>query len=262
MADFAVARGRRTGPIAEVRAAVAFLTRVPVAGRAAGVEAPATTGAAAFPLVGAALGALAAVPAVLAGPGHAMLGAILAVGVLAVLDGGLHLDGLADTIDALAAPPGAAERARTDPRAGSAGVVGIVVVLGIEVAAIAELAAHDALTIVATLVAAGAVSRASAPVLAVLVGRRRPAPSGLGTWFAGRVSTTEAIVATVVAAIAVAAAGVAAGRLVAAVAAGTVLAGAAILAVVRARGQLDGDGYGFAIEATLGAVLLAAALVP
>ena len=42
--------------------------------------------------------------------------------------------------------------------------------------------------------------------------------------------------------------------------AGAVVATALTLAVVRWRGQLDGDGYGFAIEATFALVLVSAVL--
>ena len=52
------------------------------------------------------------------GQGHPGPAAISALAIVAILSGGLHLDGLADTSDALAAPAGAADRARTDPRAG------------------------------------------------------------------------------------------------------------------------------------------------
>ena len=53
--------------------------------------------------------------------------AILAMAMLAVLSGGLHLDGLADTFDALvAAGPDAAERARKDPAVGAAGATTLI----------------------------------------------------------------------------------------------------------------------------------------
>jgi len=110
---------RDGGPLDELVAAVTFLTRVPVASRGASRS---RTGAAAFGLVGAALGLAAAVPVLVSGAAHPLPAAILSVGVVALIEDGLHLDGLADTFDALAAPAGRAERARTDPRAGTAGV--------------------------------------------------------------------------------------------------------------------------------------------
>ena len=59
--------------------------------------------------------------------------------LLAAVSGGLHLDGLADTADALVAPDAyAAERAREDPSVGPGGAVALLVVLGAEVAALAS----------------------------------------------------------------------------------------------------------------------------
>src|SRR5918911_563188 len=81
-------------------AAVAFLTRIPAGGKAFDVGA----GAAVFPLVGAALGA--AVGGTAYGLTRilpALVAAGLAVALGAVLTGALHLDGLADTADALGA---------------------------------------------------------------------------------------------------------------------------------------------------------------
>ncbi|HET7031124.1 MAG TPA: adenosylcobinamide-GDP ribazoletransferase [Candidatus Limnocylindrales bacterium] len=260
MADVAGVGLTRAGPTTELRAAVAFLTRVPVA-RGRGVDA--TTGAAAFPVVGALIGAAAALPSVVAGPDHAVMGAILAVAVVAVLDGGLHLDGLADTVDALAAPPDAAERARTDPRLGSAGVVAIVITLALEVAALAELTARGNAILAAALIAAGATSRAVAPALAIALGGRRPGPAGLGSWFAERIGRGRAGIAVGLALGFVVLAGAAAGssRVVGATAVGLLAATAIVWAVVARRGQLDGDGHGFAIEATFAVVLVATAVL-
>ena len=249
----------RPRPMPEVLAAVAFLTRVPLPRRAAS---PTTTGAAAFGLVGAAIGLAAVVPILLIGPGHATLGALGAIAVVAVLSGGLHLDGLADTFDALAAPTGAAEVARTDPRAGAAGVIAIVLALGIEVACLAELIGRGSLGAAAVLVGGAAVSRAAAPVWAVLVGRRRRPPRGLGAWFAESTTGSGATIATVTALIVVV--GIAAAG---AVRIGiTALVGAAIGSVaaglaIRARGQLDGDGYGAIVELTFASVLVGAAVL-
>jgi len=253
----AVARG---GPFAELIAAVAFLTRVPIGSRAGRSD---RTGAAAFGLVGAAIGAVAALPVLMAGAAHPLPAAIAAVGILALLSGGLHLDGLSDTFDALAAPAGAADRARTDPRAGTAGVVAIVVALGIDAAALAELAAGGTLIGVAAPIAGVAMSRAVAPAWAVVVGRRfRPQGGGLGAWFADRTSPVAAIVALVTAVLVTlilveftglrVALAVGAGAIV-----GTLVAGW----LIALRGQLDGDGYGAIIETTLAAILLAAVVL-
>ncbi|HEY7971209.1 MAG TPA: adenosylcobinamide-GDP ribazoletransferase [Candidatus Limnocylindrales bacterium] len=249
----------RGHPLAELVAAIAFLTRVPV--RPLG-DSRSRTGAAAFGLVGALIGAVAAAPVLLAGAGHPLPGAIAAIGLLALLDGGLHLDGLADTFDALAAPSGAADRARTDPQAGTAGVVAIVVTLGLAVASIAEVAAADAVRASAVVVAAAALSRATAPVWAVAVGRHRRAAGGLGTWFADEVTRGAAVVALVTAAVIVLVLVEFAGPGVAlASVAGLAAAAIAGLVLVRLRGQLDGDGYGAIIELTFASIVLSAALL-
>jgi adenosylcobinamide-GDP ribazoletransferase len=258
--DVAVTPSRRAGsPIDELIAAVSFLTRVPVASRGSSRS---RTGAAAFGLVGGALGLVAAIPLALAGSLHPMLAAIGAIALLAVLDGGLHLDGLADTFDALAAPDGAAERARTDPRAGTAGVIAIVGALALGAAALAELATRDRGTAAATLIAAVAVSRAAAPLWAIGVGRRLRPPDGLGAWFGEATTSGEAVVAGITAVVLTFLLVEFGGLLVglAVVVGGT--AAAVIGAVlVRLRGQLDGDGYGALIEITFAAILVSAALL-
>jgi adenosylcobinamide-GDP ribazoletransferase len=252
----APARGH---PLAELVAALAFLTRVPV--RPFG-DSRSRTGAAAFGLVGALIGAVAAAPLLFAGTSHPLPAAIATVGLLALLDGGLHLDGLADTFDGLAAPAGAADRARTDPRAGTAGVVAIVVILGLAGASIAEVAAGGGVRAGAVVIAAAALSRATAPVWAIAVGRHRRAAGGLGTWFADEVSRGAAAFALVTAVLVVlvlvefAGPGVALASL-----AGLVAAAILGLVLVRLRGQLDGDGYGAIIELTFAAIVLSAALL-
>jgi adenosylcobinamide-GDP ribazoletransferase len=259
MAELAsrAARVAALRPVAELVAAVSFLTRIPVP-----VGAPfARTGAAAFGLVGVGLGLLAAVPVALAGAAHPWPAALVALAVLAILDGGLHLDGLADTADALAAPSGAADRARTDPRSGSAGLVAVVLVLGLQAAAIAELAVRGALVAGTAIVVAVTVSRAAAPVWAVTAGGAMDGGDGLGRWFAQRTGVAAAgLAAATAAVVAVVAALVGGPALVAGAAAGTASAALVGLGVLRLRGQLDGDGYGALIEIAVAAVLLGAAV--
>jgi adenosylcobinamide-GDP ribazoletransferase len=83
-------------------AATAFLTRVPV-GRAVEVDGRAVARAAPlYPLVGGAIGALGgAVVDLTAGPLTPFAAAALGLTVVALLTGGMHLDALADTADAL-----------------------------------------------------------------------------------------------------------------------------------------------------------------
>jgi len=243
-----------------IRAAAALLTRLPVHGPL--VDA---SGAAAFPLVGAAVGAAgAAVLLLLGGTGEPGIAAVGAVGIMALVSGGLHLDGLADTADALMSPDAErAEAARADPAAGSGGVVALIVILGAQVAALSSLlAAPDGPGIAAAAcIGAAAVSRA-VPVVGARLWRRRARGDGFGSWFATRIGAGEAALAIVVAAIVVA---IAAG-VVGAVAIGLALAiggglGTLVLGwIVWRRDRLDGDGLGASVELTV-AIALAAASV-
>ena len=99
----------RAGSIARVavtvRAALALLTRLPV--RPTDADAG---GAVAFPLVGMLVGLCGAVPLGLLAT-EPLLASLLAIAATTILTGALHLDGLADTADALLAPnPVQAER--------------------------------------------------------------------------------------------------------------------------------------------------------
>jgi adenosylcobinamide-GDP ribazoletransferase len=237
-----------------VRDAIAFLTRVPVA---AG-DGP---GAAWFGLVGAVLGAVAAIPVLLLSGHLGLAWAVLAVAILAIGSGALHLDGLADTADALAAPdPGRAEVARRDPRTGAAGVTAVVLVLLLDVLTLALLAPQEWAALV--LVAAVAMSRGVLPLVAVLVGRRaagRGAEPRLGTWFVSRVSLRAAAISAASAAVpgvvALAAFGWR-GPLVAAAAG--IVGGVVVAAVIaRLRHGLDGDGFGAVAEIVTPIALLA-----
>lgn len=238
--------------LAEVRAAAGFLTRLPVG--PVGDRA----GAGAFGLVGAGVGLAGAVPlAVLGGP-LPLVAAVLSLALVVVLTGGVHLDGLADTSDALAAPSeDLAERARTDPRLGSGGVAAITLDLALAGACLATLAARDALLAAAALVVAVSVSRSAAPFAAFVRSRAGGGEApGAGAWFVRRVGA-QSIAAVLVTGLVVAAPATAlAGPGVALGTAWGVLAGAALATwVVMRRGQLDGDGYGAIVELTFLSVL-------
>src|SRR5438093_3987393 len=154
-------------------------------------------GAAAFGVVGASVGAIAAVPFLaLAGPAsEPVLGAIAAVSVVAILSGAMHLDGLADTADALVArDPAAAELARKDPAVGPGGLVAVVLTLAAEVAALASIAGAAPFTAAVTIVAAAGIARV-APVLLARTGRSAPSTVGLGSWVTGQVTSTGAAIA-------------------------------------------------------------------
>lgn len=247
------------GVVATVRAAVGLLTRLPVGSGAADIP-----GAAAFGVVGATVGGLATVALVpLALAGEPVLGAIAAVAMLAAVSGGLHLDGLADTADALIAPDAfAAERAREDPSVGSGGAVALLLVLGGQVAALASVTASWSPVVAGSIVVvAGAVSR-WLPVLAVVVLRGRVGSDGLGAWFNDAVSGRDAIVGAVTVALAVAV-GTALGGWALGPGAliGTSVGLVATALIARARGRLDGDGLGASVEITLTATLIGLAVI-
>ena len=247
-----------------VRSAFALLTRFPVA--TAETDAP---GAAAFGLVGAGVGLLGAIPYVLTAGAldEPWIAAVAAVAMMAIVTGALHLDGLADTADAvMARDAGAAERARKDPHVGAGGVVTLVLVVAADIVALVSLAASGSTGAIGgglVLVAVASTSRV-VPVLAtVVLGRLRPAPvTTLGAWFADRVTAPDAVIAVASAALVAVALGLGGGFVVPIAAIGTLLGGCLVGAIVIAlRGGLDGDGMGALIELSVVAGLIVAAVV-
>jgi adenosylcobinamide-GDP ribazoletransferase len=96
-----------------------------------------------FPAVGLAIGcALAGLDAVLSGLAAPHVRDVLLVGALATITGALHLDGLADSFDGLFGGGDAASRLAVmrDPRVGAYGVVALVCLLLLKVAALGALA--------------------------------------------------------------------------------------------------------------------------
>ena len=191
-----------------------------------------------------------------------LLGAALAVGLTALLTGGLHLDGLADTADGLGsrrAPAGAlAIMRRSD--VGPMGVAALVLVLLIQVTALAAVPDGAA----ASLVLAEVTGR-----VAVVVATGSPAarPGGFGALVAGQTSplARTLIVALlgcviVVAGLASDGAGLAVRGLVAALIG--LLAGGLLQLVARRRlGGMTGDVFGAIVEVSAAAVLVACVLV-
>jgi adenosylcobinamide-GDP ribazoletransferase len=160
---------RGANPFLLLVAATTFLTRIPI-GRWIDVDGRAVAAAAPFyPLVGAGVGVVGGLVAdSLAGPLAALAAAAIAAGTVAVLTGGMHLDALADTADAL----GGANRQRRleimrDRTVGAFGAAAITLALMTEVVLVAELAARgNALAGWAT--AAAAARWAALPVAAAL----------------------------------------------------------------------------------------------
>jgi len=219
-------------------------------------------------------GALLAVPAagvllaVEAG-GHSaprrLLAAALAIGVLALLTGGLHLDGLADTADGLGSrrPRDEALAIMRRSDVGPFGVAALVFTVLVQITALA--------TVNPGWPGGGAVLLAAvtgrvAVVLATGPGSPAARPDGFGALVAG--ATTARARATAGAAVLVVAAGIAA---VVSGPAAALRAGAAVLAgllaaellrriAVRRLGGMTGDVFGALIEVAAAAALLALAL--
>ncbi|MGH7385630.1 MAG: adenosylcobinamide-GDP ribazoletransferase, partial [Candidatus Rokuibacteriota bacterium] len=123
--------------------ALRFLTIVPVPGREA--EGPSALGRAAwwFPVVGLMLGgALAATGSFIEAVWPPLLGAALLATVWKVATGGIHLDGLADSLDGLAGRDAAWRLAvMRDSRIGVFGAAGLILLLLLTITALAGLPA-------------------------------------------------------------------------------------------------------------------------
>jgi adenosylcobinamide-GDP ribazoletransferase len=183
-----------------LRLSVSILTRLPVRAPERPDRSMVGGAMAWAPIVGLAIGGVAAEVLVLAraaaGGAATLLPAALAVTAIVAMTGALHLDGLADTADALGVR-GGPERAREVAKqstTGAFGVSAIVVVLLVDVAAVATAAGQS--RGVTALVVAAAGGR-----LAATWSCRDEAPAtdvGLGAWVARSVRTRDALVATVV----------------------------------------------------------------
>ncbi|MER7499947.1 adenosylcobinamide-GDP ribazoletransferase [Nonomuraea pusilla] len=211
------------------------------------------------PAVGAALGAVAGLPLFL--PGPPLLGAALAVGLLAVLTRGLHLDGLADLADGLGSGKPAAQALDIMKKSdiGPFGVMALAFTVLVQVTA-AGAAGFAALV---TACAAGRLALAWACRAGVPAAR----PGGLGATVAGTVRPAVAWAAT--AAVVAGAAGLGLlsgpGRAALVLPAG-VLAGlaAALLLLAHARrrlGGVTGDVLGALVETATAAALTTTALL-
>lgn len=215
---------------------------------------------------------LAALPLALGAAAIALLGqvtglphlvtALLAIGAVVAGNRALHLDGLADTVDGMAA---SYDRERSlavmkTGTSGPAGVTAIVLVLGLQVAALASLLEGEAVR--SSVLAAVAVC-ASRTALALCCTRGiRPArEDGLGRTFTQTLPPLVTVLIWTVVAAALAGVGAWAdvpwwrGALAVALAAAVV--GVIVLRAIQRFGGVTGDVFGAAVEAALATILVA-----
>ena len=220
----------------------------------------------AAPAVGLGVGAVAAGSAQLAHwlTGSPLIAAVIAVAALAAQTRALHLDGLADTADGLGSnkPAEQALDLMKHSDIGPFGVVTLVLVLGVQISALAaSFAIHRGP--VAVIVAA------MAGRLAITAGCTEPIPSarpgGLGSWVAGSVRVRTAVIAGILVAIVSGALGLIVDPQTAALAAAAVPLGLAAALVLLARcidrlGGITGDVLGALVETSAAVATLVVAV--
>lgn len=254
----------------QFKLALSFLTVIPV--RIAEMLQPGDLGRAAawFPLVGLLIGMLLAVALmalIFFFPG--LLAAVLVTALWAGLTGGLHLDGLADCCDGMLASVSPERRLEImkDPRLGTFGGVGLVILLFIKVGALVALVQAGLPPIPAVIpLAVAPLAQAAlftaplllAPVLArwlILPVARQPMarPGGLGAEFAlglTRPAFLSAAVLPLALCLAFGPRGILAGIV-------AHLAAFGVIRLARARlGGVTGDVLGLTVELSEAAVLL------
>lgn len=143
--------------------AFSFLTRLPYPNGAFTGDHPLGADAPAFPVVGL-LAALPSAALILLGDTlglSAPVVAVMGIGLLVFVTGGLHEDGLGDVADGLGGhhPKERALLIMKDSRIGAYGALALIVSLGLRTALLAEIVAEDAATAGLVLLASAAASR-------------------------------------------------------------------------------------------------------
>jgi adenosylcobinamide-GDP ribazoletransferase len=192
-------RPRETGLAGGLRLAATTFTIAPVCSGAVNRE-TARFAMAVAPAVGLALGAL--VGALAAGLRAAscppLVTGLVCVGALAALTRGLHLDGLADTVDGLGSyrPRERALEIMKSPEVGPFGVVALVLALATPAGCIAALVARPGWPMLAGIASAVACGR-TAVAWACRRGVPAASPNGLGALVAGTLGPLPLIVGLV-----------------------------------------------------------------
>jgi len=187
--------------------------------------------------------------------------AAVAIGALALGSRALHLDGLSDTVDGLTASH-QAERSLAVMRsgtAGPAGVVAVVVVLGVQAGALVALISQPRgpfLALILVCLSRGSLS------LACVRGVPAARADGLGVDHAGSVAPfavgLQWLVLAAIAGAAFAWAGLPWWHGVAGVCAAAAVVGLLVTHAVRRLGGVTGDVFGAAVELSLAALLVSA----
>jgi adenosylcobinamide-GDP ribazoletransferase len=185
---------RRGGILLQLRLAISFLTVLPLAIESAN-EADVAASMAWFPLVGLLMGIAFVLEdrALAFLLGHAVRSAIIVLS-MAVLSGAIHLDGLADTADALGA---GRDRVRAleilrDSRIGTFGAIALFFALGLKVLSLAGLSGRPR---IAALILAPTLSRWALVAVSYKIDYLRSA--GAGSSMLGRGSDRNLAIATI-----------------------------------------------------------------
>ncbi|PWB51673.1 MAG: adenosylcobinamide-GDP ribazoletransferase [Nitrosomonadales bacterium] len=235
--------------------ALQFLTCLPVSLKAAPGPAEWGRSVLAYPLIGLLIGLVLMGLQRLLGHADPLLQAALLTTAWALITGGLHLDGLADSADAWVGGHG--DRVRTlaimkDPRSGPAAVSTLMLTLLLKFAALAALLKAEAWP---ALLLAPLLGRSA--LVALLLTTPYVRPGGMGSALASHLPRIAALLALLLAAAGVLSAGKPGWLALAAALAAWLLLR---WLMVRRLGGTTGDTLGAAVELTETAVLLALAL--
>jgi adenosylcobinamide-GDP ribazoletransferase len=239
--------------VRDLKLAALFLTRLPLPPLAETEIVPLSKAMRAFPVVGALIG-LAGGLALIMGEQMEwppLAAGLFAVGIMVLLTGGLHEDGLADCADSFGAIADKEKKLSIlkDSRLGSFGVLALIFSVGLRAAVLAAVPAIEGCWM---LIAAGAISRATAPLL--MMSSTPARPEGLGA----SAGTPDGATALWVLGSAILIAFIAlGGSALAAIAYAALAAGLMLLWAKRQIGGYSGDVLGAAIATSEIAVLLA-----